>query len=56
MELGSDGGSAGVGGEHVRGLREVMERGLLLPGEYKEQMRRRQEALPGTPGENPGTR
>lgn len=45
-----------VVGGHGRGLQELMGRGLLLPGEYKEQIRCWQEALPGTPGENPGTR
>lgn len=45
-----------VAGGHGRELWEVMEGGLLLPGEYKEQMRCRQEALPGAPGENPGIR
>lgn len=47
---------AGGGHTHGQGLREVMERGLLLPGEYKEQMKCWQEALPGVPGKNPGTR
>lgn len=45
-----------VVGGHGRGLQELMGRGLLLPEEYKEQIRCWQEALPGTPGENPGTR
>lgn len=33
-----------VAGGHSWGLREVTERGLLLPGEYEEQMRCREEA------------